>query len=165
MSIRGFAREVVLKRFLNANKISFDDHPARIRPERGNKSDLAIQKDGGSYFFVQVKGVSGNNCRFRGKDSMLAIETQLTRGRINDHPTQSRLYLESDFDYLIVGVDPAISHISGLGDDWFFALIPSAILQRHTLFPNRYKAMQHFSSEELIQYKLTADKINQIKKE
>ena len=165
MSIRGFAREVVLKRFLNANKIPFDDHPARIRPERGNKSDLAIQKESGSFFFIQVKGVSGSNCLFRGKDSMLAIETQLTRGRINDHPTQSRLYLVSDFDYLIIGVDPAISHISGLGDDWYFAIVPSAKLQRHKLYPNRYKAMQHFSSEDLLKFELTADKINQIKKE
>lgn len=162
MSIRGFAREIALKRYLNANQIAFNDHPATIRPVRGDKSDLAIQKNDGSYFFIQVKGVSGNNCDYQGKDSILATETQLTRGRINDHPTQSRLYLVTDFDYLILGLDPAVSHLAGLGDDWFFALIPSNELKRHARYPHRYNAMQHFSSKKLSQYELTPERINQI---
>ena len=45
---------------------------------------------------------------FNGKDSIIATETQLTRGRVSNHPTQSRLYLKTDFDYLILCVDPPL---------------------------------------------------------
>lgn len=162
MSIRGFAREIALKRFLNKENISFTDKPNLVKAERGDKSDLAILKKDNTYSFFQVKGVSTNNCIFHGLDSIIATETQLTRGRVNDHPTQSRLYLISDFDFLILCLDPAISYLSGLGRDWFFAAIPSKDLKKHKKYPNRYNSMQHFSSKQLSEYELTPEKINRI---
>ena len=41
------------------------------------------------------------------KNSIIDIETQLSRGRVNDHPTQSRLYHFTDFEYLILALDPS----------------------------------------------------------
>ena len=162
MSIRGFAREIALKKFLSYEGVSFTDKPSTIRAERGDKSDLVIYQNSGSCLFVQVKGVSTNNCLFRGYDSIIATETQLTRGRVNDHPTQSRLYKVSDFDFLILCLEPAISYLSGLGQDWFFSAIPSKRLTKHKRFPNRYNSMQHFSSKELCEFELTSERINQI---
>lgn len=162
MSIRGFAREIALKRYLDRQNVKYVGNPVTIRPERGDKSDIAIRLNNGKYTFVQVKGVSTNNCAFQGIDSILATETQLTRGRVNDHPTQSRLYLATDFDYLMLCLDPAISYKSGLGEDWFFAMIPSSELRRHGDYPRRYSSMQHFSSRQLAKYELTPERIAQI---
>ena len=162
MSIRGFAREIAFKRFLDSQKVQYISNPVTIRPERGDKSDIAIKKIDGNYTFLQIKGVSTNCCAFNGYDSILATETQLTRGRVNDHPTQSRLYLVSDFDYLMLCLDPAIAYKTGLGEDWFFALIPSSELKRHHLYTRRYSSMQHFTSKQLDKNELTPDRINQI---
>lgn len=66
MSIRGFAREIALKKELRAAGIPFVGNPAAVRPERGDKSDLAVLNDRYRYHFIQVKGCSVNNCRFDG---------------------------------------------------------------------------------------------------
>lgn len=162
MSIRGFAREMALKRFLSEEGVPFIDKPSTVKAERGDKSDLAILKNNGSYLFFQVKGVSTNLCKFKGYDSIIATETQLTRGRVNDHPTRSRLYMVSDFEYLVLCLEPAISYLAGLGQEWFFAMISSERLEKHKKFPNRYKSMQYFSSKELYEYELTPERVGRI---
>lgn len=151
MSIRGFAREVVIKRYLKSNNISFTDKPSLYKKERGEKADLAIIGKSKNYF-IQVKGISTNNCIFSGTDSIIATETQLTRGRVNDHPTQSRLYLVTDFDYLILAIDPPISYMIYNDPSWNIFLIPSNKLRTHPRFPNRYNPIQKFSAKDLITY-------------
>lgn len=162
MSIRGFAREMALKRFLSKEGVPFTDKPSTVKAERGDKSDLAILKNNGSYLFFQVKGVSTNLCKFQGYDSIIATEIQLTRGRVNDHPTQSRLYMVSDFEYLVLCLEPTISNLAGLGQEWFFAMIPAERLEKHKKFPNRYKSIQHFYSKELYEYELTLERVGRI---
>ena len=153
MSIRGFAREIALKKELRAAGIPFVGNPATVRPERGDKSDLAVLNDRSRYHFIQVKGCSVNNCRFDG-DMKIATETQLTRGRVNDHPTQSRLYLASDFDYLALCIDPPIANRIGLGSGWAFCLIPSSELRRHAKYGNRYASMQTFSKNDILRFRV-----------
>lgn len=149
----GGAREIALKKELRAAGIPFVGNPAAVRPERGDKSDLAVLNDHSRYHFIQVKGCSVNNCRFDG-DMKIATETQLTRGRVNDHPTQSRLYLASDFDYLALCIDPPISNRIGLGAEWAFCLIPSSELRRHAKFGNRYASMQTFSKNDILRFRV-----------
>ena len=157
MSIRGFAREIVIKRILNDIGVKFTDEPKTIRPERGEKADMAIMRKD-SIAFVQIKGVSVRKCKFNGLDSLIAVETQLTRGRVNDHPTQSRLYLYSDFDYLFLALDPPISFLVYGRFEWSVFLIPSDKLTRHFRFNNRYSSFQQFVARDLEEYKLSQNK-------
>jgi hypothetical protein len=70
------------------------------------------------------------------------------RGRVNDHPTQSRLYLKTDFDYLIVGIDPSLVqkyHLEvNLSSEltWEFYAIPTDKLIGHPRMPHRLNSLQ-----------------------
>lgn len=152
MSIRGFARETIIQKVLSNKKIKFSTTPQNYKTERGEKADLVVFLDNGITHFVQVKGLSVTSCFFNGEESKLTVETQLTRGRVNDHPTQSRLYRYDDFDFLMLGIDPAISYIVYGQPKWSIFLIPSKILVRHKNYPNRYKSHQYFTAKDLWNY-------------
>lgn len=150
MTIRGFAREIAFRLFL-ANQRIAAVVPSETHRSRADKSDVALPLRGGAgYRFIQVKGLSFNNCKFRGRDSLVASETQLTRGRINDHETQSRMYLTSDFDYVLVAIDPcfAAMYHREIGTRptmrWEFYAIPTSELETHANYPHRIKPMQKF---------------------
>ena len=111
-----------------------------------------------------MKGVSTNNCSFQSNSLVVAIETQLTRGRVNDHPTQSRLYLKTDFDLLIIALDPALSltykKASGETDSnltWEFYAIPVEDLGTHHVYQTRLKSLQKFTYHDLQKYRLEED--------
>jgi hypothetical protein len=158
MSIRGFSREFVFTRLALKNNISLVS-PVGLRRERADKADHAVKTPTG-YKFIQMKGVSTNNCDFSKSDPIIATETQLTRGRVNDHPSQSRLYLKSDFDYLVIALDPPIVDLCqtkiGLagGMNWEFYLIPTSELDEHHVITHRLKSLQTFKYSDLQKYKV-----------
>lgn len=160
MAIRGWAREVAINNLFAENKID-TIKPITVRKSRGDKSDFALKRKTGGFDFFQVKGVSTNNCSFKGKNSVLATETQLTRGRVNDHPTQSRLYLKTDFDYLILCVDPPLVKMfdKEIGIDkglyWKYYCIPTAELEVHHTLKNRLKSLQSFNVLDIEKYQIT----------
>ena len=161
MSIRGFAREVAFKLFLESNNVK--PYKSDVRRERADKADLALKMKGGIFYFLQMKGLSVNNCRFSGSNSVISVETQLTRGRVNDHLTQSRLYQILDFDYLIIGVDPVITQKYHTEQNkttnlsWEFYAIPSKNLSVHPNFPNRLKSLQSFRYADIQRFLINAD--------
>jgi hypothetical protein len=158
MSIRGFSREIIFQEKVAAHGIKIYK-PSDVRSSRADKADHAVIMSGFSRF-LQMKGISTNNCELEKKDPVIATETQLTRGRVNDHPTQSRLYLRSDFDYLVLGLDPPVVDIcrrlsgTGAGLEWEFYLIPTRILEGHRQMPHRLKSLQKFSYSSLQKYKI-----------
>lgn len=155
MSIRGFAKELSFTRHFNSIGIELED-PKVTRRERFEKADFVF-KEGLGYKFIQMKGVSTNNCSFDTQDPVIAIETQLTRGRVNDHPTQSRLYLRSDFDYLAIALDPPLVQTcrKGGGDSKSeFYLIPSARLVPHKDMNHRFNSLQKFTYSSLQEFKV-----------
>lgn len=163
MNIRGFAREFWFINLLLTQKIIYFD-PKKVRLHRGDKADLALRlAEDKRYVFFQMKGVSINCCSFNGINSIVGVETQLTRGRVNDHPTQSRLYLDTDFDYLIVGLDPPLVQRYNLELEkqvplhWEFYVLPVARLARHSKFLNRLKSVQSFRYQELQQYRVSSE--------
>jgi len=166
MSIRGFAREVAIDNLLSEFGIS-SLNPVPLKTERGDKADFAVNING-SHKFFQVKGVSTNNCKFNGGNSIVATETQLTRGRVNDHPTQSRLYLKSDFEYLILALDPPQVALfeNEIGNDanleWKLFCIPTDELTAHSVIKHRLNSLQKFSYQDLKKYELKEAKIKEI---
>lgn len=152
MAIRGFAREKAFERFAQSLGLPLVP-PLTTGKDRADKADHAIPiNDGKSYVYLQMKGVSTNNCTFDSDECIVGVETQLTRGRVNDHPTQSRLYLKTDFDYLIIGLDPALTHTYRRGTgikkpelEWEFYSIPTEKLECHPDMPHRLKSLQKFS--------------------
>lgn len=156
MSIRGFAREVIFQEMMKSHGIQVFP-PSQLRSNRADKADHAI-KLGGKSKFLQMKGISTNNCDFNCRDPLIATETQLTRGRVNDHPTQSRLYLKTDFDYLILGMDPTVVDVchqaigKGSSLKWEFYLIPTEKLEGHHEMPHRLKSLQKMSYSSLQKY-------------
>ncbi len=161
MAIRGFAREAVFNSYLDRNDVA-SLLPASVRSERADKSDHAIQEiETDAYYFLQMKGLSVNNCDLLGSDPTVATETQLTRGRVNDHQTQSRLYLVSDFDFLVIGIDPPLSLIyqKRIGNvnaklEWQFYAIPTKDLDTHPRMPHRLKSLQKFKYNEIQKYRI-----------
>ncbi len=160
MAIRGFSRELYFRDWLRENSVQFFD-PADCRGERALKADLALLHVATDTFrFFQVKGLSVNHCQFSKDKSRVGVETQLTRGRVNDHPTQSRLYLFSDFEFLIIGLDPSIAQMynAELGIEtelrWEFYAIPVEDLKPHSSYTRRIKSVQTFSYKELQQYRI-----------
>ncbi|MEN9610904.1 MAG: hypothetical protein RLZZ628_1718, partial [Bacteroidota bacterium] len=149
-----FAREAAIRSIFADKKIAIYA-PTNLNRIRADKSDFALKTTANLYDFFQVKGVSANYCKFQGENSTISIETQLTRGRINDHPTQSRLYLKIDFDFLILCLDPALTRLFdaeiGRNDGiyWRFFCIPTPNLAAHPNFPHRIKAIQTFKLTEL----------------
>lgn len=167
MSIRGFARQDAFKYFLSGHNVK-QFSSERIRPVRGDKADLALRnRNTRRYEFLQVKGVSINNCRFIGTNSVVAVETQLTRGRVNDHPTQSRLYLATDFDYLLLIIDPPLTQVykNQMGQDpnldWEFYAIPTNELERHHIIQRRLKSLQNFLYRDLEPYRIDEQWLDQ----
>lgn len=168
MSIRGFAKEIVFKDFLNASRIAHFP-PGQLRNDgRANKSDIALRHLVTQQpTFLQVKGVSTSNCKFNGENSIVGIETQLTRGRVNDHPTQSRLYLATDFDFVLIGLDPLV--VWAFHDEvgrprvleWEFFAVPTNLLSRHHVFGNRLSSVQRFRYVDLAPYSVTPRWIRQ----
>lgn len=164
MSIRGFAKEVAFTEFLNEHGVINQKPDNQYRVDgRANKSDLMLITTKGELKFLQVKGLSVNNCKFAGRSSVVAVETQLTRGRVNDHPTQSRLYLNTDFDYLIIGIDPSLVqkyHVElNLKPDlaWEFYAIPTSVLENHSQMPHRLKSLQTFKYLDIQDYLVDAN--------
>lgn len=159
MSVRGFIRERVFNDALDVSGVSHLD-PMSTGRVRADKADVVLRVPGKSDIFIQMKGISTNNCKFDRADPEIATETQLTRGRVNDHPTQSRLYLNSDFDFLVLAVDPPVAQICGAkakiepGLDWEFYAIPTATLRKHAAMPHRLNAVQKFSYSELQQFRV-----------
>ena len=166
MAIRGFAREVAISKLLSTYNLE-TLNPVPLKPERGDKADFAVLK-GDKHLFFQVKGVSTNNCKFNGKESIVATETQLTRGRVNDHPTQSRLYLKSDFEYLILALDPPQVSLyeKEIGNeaklDWKIFCIPTEDLKFHTKITRRINSIQKLKYTELLKYELNQSLVNEI---
>ena len=161
MSIRGFSRETVFSNQLSEKGILLTN-PKETKRKRFEKVDLVLTETNGTHKFFQVKGVSLNKCRFDGMSSRMSIETQLTRGRINDDPTHSRMYLFSDFDFLIIGLDPPLTQKFNIEAGrpnanlcWRFFCIPSDSLEPHQNYSNRIKPMQRFRYDEMDKYEIT----------
>lgn len=155
MSIRGFAKELSFTQYFDSIGIELED-PKVTGRDRFEKADFVF-KDGLSYKFIQMKGVSTNNCVFDTLDPVVAIETQLTRGRVNDHPTQSRLYLRSDFDYLAIALDPPLVQIcrkEEFNSKSEFYLIPSTKLISHGTMGHRFNSLQKFTYSSLQEFKV-----------
>lgn len=158
MSIRGFSREVIFNSMVTSHGIQMYP-PSQLRTNRADKADHALKMKQGNVF-IQMKGISTNNCDLTISDPIVATETQLTRGRVNDHPTQSRLYLKSDFDYLVLGMDPPVvdmcrkSSKTGNGLDWEFYMIPTSKLEVHHDMQHRLKSLQKFRYSQLQPYKI-----------
>lgn len=158
MAIRGFAREVIFQEMVAKNGIRMYK-PSDLRAARADKADHALKMRIGNRF-IQMKGISTNNCDLGVPDPVIATETQLTRGRVNDHPTQSRLYLRTDFDFLVLGMDPPVVDMcrraskTGSGLEWEFYLIPTINLDGHHKMTHRLKSLQKFSYSSLQQYKI-----------
>jgi hypothetical protein len=165
MSIRGFAREASFILYLTENNIALYK-PVGLK-QRGDKSDIALFsiKDN-KHFFFQVKGASIAKCIFNGEKSIVTVETRLTRGRFNDHPTQSRLYLLTDFDYLIVSLDTCFSqkYLLEIGESleftWQFYVIPTADLAVYSKFPNRIAPFQYLNYNKIQKYRITDEWLN-----
>ena len=167
MNMRGFIRE-------NALSSAFDEHGVSVfsptvtglpRPE---KSDLVLQRRrNGQYVRFQVKGLTYSGCRFDGRDSRIDCETQLSRGRVNDHPTQSRLYQTTDFEYVIMAFDPPYSNRFSLecyGVEnyyWTFYAVPTRVLTTHKKYPNRIASHQYIDFLDMAQYQIDHDWFNQ----
>lgn len=120
--------------------------------------------------FLQVKGLSVNNCKFLGKQSIVAIETQLTRGRVNDDPTQSRLYYFTDFDWLIVGLEPCLAKMFRRECEllpeleWEFYAVPTKNLKSHSRMKHRLNSVQKFTYLDFQKYKISTQWMKQWQK-
>ena len=167
MSIRGFAREIAFEKFAKGQNLKLVS-PQSTKRKRADKSDHALfLTEENKYIYFQMKGVSTNNCSLITDNLIIATETQLTRGRVNDHPTQSRLYLKTDFDFLIIGLDPPLTYLlkklSGKEPElkWKFYCIPIEELDSHHKMNHRLKSLQKFKYADLEQYLIREDNIDQ----
>ena len=157
MNMRGFIREAILKQMFTDNRIQVYD-PTKLGLERADKADLVLKDKQKRDVRFQVKGLTYKSCVFRGTDSIIDCETQLLRGRVNDHPTQSRLYMTTDFEYVIMAIDPAYSNQFSREcykrDDynWHFYCVPAANLRKHPNYPRRVFSHQRLKYTELQKY-------------
>ena len=131
MNIKGFARELAVRHFLEMAGITIYDPSVAGKP-RPEKSDLALLSKQNNFVRFQVKGITLRGSKLDGENSIIDIETQLSRGRVNDHPTQSRLYHFTDFEYLILALDP--SYARRTTPRFMERKVQMGIL----LFPSRY---------------------------
>lgn len=161
MNLRGFLRERHIKKIIHDyNLRTFDPKDITTRP---NKVDLVLRDSNANYVRFQIKGLTLNKSRFEGQKSVLCCETQLSRGRANDHPTQSRLYYRTDFDELLIAMDPAYTNMFseecfGKRDyQWSFYSVPMSQLRIHSKFPSRIASNQLFNFIDLQQYKIDDD--------
>lgn len=157
MNMRGFIREFVLTREMRKRNVQLFPVSA-LRDSRADKVDVLLKdKVTGKFARFQVKGLTWGVKKTLDK---IDCETQLSRGRINDDPTQSRLYHENDFDYLIIMIDPVYEntlsiHNFSIGNyDWGIYCIPVKELCRHATFTHRIKPHQYIAFKELQKYKV-----------
>lgn len=159
MNMRGFIREFVLLRQIKRFDIKVYPVTAYSSSSgRADKIDVLLKTRLERRFVrFQVKGLTWGNMKTLER---IDCETQLSRGRINDNPTQSRLYHESDFDYLIIMIDPVyenqLSLSNGLGKNynWGMYCIPTSVLDRHHKFTHRIKPHQYIGYRELQSYRI-----------
>ncbi len=160
MNLRGFMREHMLLKTLKNNGIEI--YPTNITgKERHDKCDTVLRnKNNNTYDRFQVKGLTWRGTKLKGKDTVVDCETQLSRGRVNDHPTQSRLYKTTDFDYLIIAVEPPYTNIISLNSkgknnyNWNFYCIPISEIRTHSKYPNRVSSHQYISVNKLEKYRI-----------
>lgn len=159
MNIRGFARESALNKLLDSYDIEHLD-PKTVLTQRADKTDLVLKDLTNANIKLQVKGITLRGTDFCGQKSIIDVETQLSRGRVNDHETQSRLYKTTDFDYLIIALDPVYSmrlnkeiNLPSVYE-WQFYYIPQKLLKPHATYTNRINSHQKFKYTDLQQYKI-----------
>lgn len=157
MNIRGFLREHIFQNVLSRHRIV--SYPvAAPGTGRADKRDLVLRSKDGAFVKFQIKGLTWGSCRLDGSQTLIDCETQLSRGRVNDHPTQSRLYLATDFDFLIIALEPPYTQALtlaawGEGDfGWQFYCLPMDRLQKHPSFPNRVFSHQRILFRDLKAY-------------
>ncbi len=159
MNMRGFIREHILLKYLIANKIK--TYPTNITGlERSEKCDLVLKNHYNQFVRFQIKGLTWNGTIFNGISTTIDCETQLSRGRVNDHPTQSRLYKITDFEYLIIAIEPPYSNILSIHTFdkydyfWNFYCISMSQLRKHPTYTNRVFSHQHILYKELQKYRI-----------
>lgn len=162
MNMRGFIREHILHKTLTRNHIKV--YPSSVTGlPRSDKCDLVLKKNDNRFVRFQVKGLTWNGCKLKGFNTMIDCETQLSRGRVNDHPTQSRLYRTDDFEGLIIAIDPPYTNKLTLETfnrpdyNWSFFAIPTRLLRTHPNYPNRVFSHQYIYFRELQEYRVGAD--------
>ena len=159
MNMRGFIRERSLRNLFTNNSIHTFP-PTITGLERPEKSDLVLQKKNGDYVRFQVKGLTINGCTFSGQSSRIDCETQLSRGRVNDHPTQSRLYKVSDFEFVIIAMDPPYTNHFNLEVfstpkyQWSYYCVPVASLKVHPTYTSRIDSHQYILYTDLLQFQI-----------
>ena len=170
MNMRGFIREHVLHNIIKEHSSTIYP-PSITQLPRYDKCDLVLKTNDDRYVRFQVKGLTWKGCKLNRGGAVIDCETQLSRGRVNDHPTQSRLYMASDFDCLIIAVDPpytnALTKATYDREDysWSFYCVPQVRLRKHNQFLNRVASHQYISFEELQNYRITDEWFEQWKKE
>ena len=159
MNMRGFIREHILLKHLTANRIKV--YPTTITGlDRSDKCDLVLKDINNNYVRFQIKGLTWNGTTLDGINTTIDCESQLSRGRVNDHPTQSRLYKVTDFENLIIAIDPPYSntlsiHTFKTNDyHWNFYCIPMSELRKHHVYTNRVASHQYISYRELQKYRI-----------
>ncbi|MCX5786040.1 MAG: hypothetical protein NTX59_10155 [Elusimicrobia bacterium] len=164
MNMRGFAREHAFRFFLKDQRVVAYDVSHCSRP-RADKADIALlRRVGNGCEHFQVKGPTVGACDFNQTDPIIGVETQLSRGRANDHPTQSRLYLKTDFEGVIVCIEPQLAYQINLcrsggrnpKDDvsWEFYSIPVSELIAHQKYPRRINSMQKLRYSKMQRYRI-----------
>lgn len=166
MNMRGFIREHILLKHLVAHKIKA--YPTTITGlERPDKCDLVLKNINHNYVRFQIKGLTWNGTTLDGIDTTIDCESQLSRGRVNDHPTQSRLYKVTDFENLIIAIDPPYSNTLSIHTfkrydyHWNFYCIPMSKLRKHHVYTNRVASHQYISYKELQKYRIDLSWMNQ----
>jgi len=162
MNIKGFARELAVRHFLEMAGITIYDPSVAGKP-RPEKSDLALLSKQNNFVRFQVKGITLRGSKLDGENSIIDIETQLSRGRVNDHPTQSRLYHFTDFEYLILALDPSYAkayntEIYGKGRyKWEYYCFPQGTLDRHHKYTERIKSHQKLKYVDIQRYRIDSE--------
>jgi len=159
MNMRGFIRERTLHNIFSDENISLFP-PTITGLDRPEKSDLVLKNKSNNFIRFQVKGLTYSGCVFDGHLSRIDCETQLSRGRVNDHPTQSRLYMTSDFEYVIMAVDPSytnrfsVEFFNTPEYQWSFYCVPTCALSTHPKYPNRISSHQYILYKDIQQYRI-----------
>ena len=170
MNMRGFIREHVLLKYLTFHKIKA--YPTAITGlKRSDKCDLVLKTRNNEYVRFQVKGLTWSKTAFDGIYTTIDCESQLSRGRVNNHPTQSRLYEATDFENLIIAVDPPYSNTLALHTfkkndyHWNFYCVPMSRLRKHHIYTNRIASHQYIPYTELQKYRIDSSWMKQWKPE
>ncbi len=159
MNMRGFIREHILLKHLAAHGIKA--YPTSVTGlERADKCDLVLKTPDRKYVRFQVKGLTWRGTVLDGVNTTIDCESQLSRGRVNDHPTQSRLYKTTDFENLIIAVDPPYSNTLSIHTfkkydyHWNFYCVPMSRLRKHHIYTNRVASHQYIQYRELQKYRI-----------